>query len=1503
MKKFTALILCAMLNSLALFAQTNISGNISANATWTSAGSPYIITNSIEVSPGITLTVQSGVTVKFNAGVYLHVRGTMNASSATFTANGSTAKGFYDGIYVSYEYYETGNVNLTNCTVEYASNLYVRKGQLTLNSCIINNLSGTIRVSNLGTLNIDKTKISNTNFPITYYGSGMINPGTNLEFTNNTYNYVDIDFSEVNELFWLKNFGYPYYNDNSIQVRSAGTLKIDPGVDLQIANTEIQVYGKIKAVGTKTNPIKFDKTPGSSYWLGINIHNSAIDTACVLRNCIIRNANYNYYEWYNALEIENASPTIDSCRFVGNAYNLHIDGISKPVISNCYLGPSITTAGETFNIVLDMNANPVFVNDSIQFNNTEIRAVGLRAVNVTDDAHLKKLSFIGLNNISYCLYDNSTVLDTASLTIDPGVVIKCRNYNSMIIGNGVITGLGTALEPIIYTHIADDNWGNPSDSQNNGTQTINYSDGGRIALYSTAESRLENWKFNYIGYNSGNWGLYVKNSNVVKNCEIKNTYNGVWFTKSAKVTNNTFVNVPQYPIGYQLSTGTPDISGNTMTNVGYIGIQLDGVDNDSPTLKKMNFAGYTNLPYILTHQITIEPGNVMNIAPGVVLKFHSYWNSGIWVNGALKAIGTKNEKITFTSIRDDSAWGDTNNDGTGSVPGSDDWMGLVFTGTASDTENILRNCEIKYSGDAYNNGYTYAPIGIYDCRVLLDSVKVNFSARCGIGIFGNANPEIKDCAIQNIGWEPFYMDMFANPSFTGNSTLANVADIAIKLRPGVVSGTVPVRSFAGYNPITYVWYDNTLTVNDQLTIPAGLTFKGPGRWEIYGKLNIQGTALNPVVFTTVEDDAFGNPKDSQQNGQGSNNANGGYFVFYDASNDSSTIDHAIFRYSTTTPIQLNNASPTIKNCAFENSGQIGISLVGNSAPAIDNCAFNNIAYPFNTSLLTYPKSTTGNTISGTTGRGIRVNDETLTQDATLAKREFGGIGNIPYIFRNYTVGTGAKLTINPGVICKFNDYGYLDVRNGLMAVGGSTVDSVIVFTTDRDDFYGGDTYNNGDANGPWNNAWQGIYFYNEAIDANCVLKNCIVRYASYYNSRSAVNMDNASPTIQNCRFINGYNGIKCNNTSLPVISNCDFSGTDPNSGYAVQNLSTSNTVIATNCWWNSNTGPKHTSNPTGTGERVSDYVSFTPYLTQVVKPELGDVSVNGTINPYDASLILQYLVSNIVLTPKQMGVADVSGNKVVASYDASMILQYNVGLITGFEKSSPLKNAFVADNASVAFSDITLNAGKGTFTVPVLLSTEPGIKAMDMKFTYNPEHIRLVNIDAGKCSSAFSYAQSEKVGDGVIALSMASAYDLNLQQDKLYLEFALKNAQISESTVDLASGFVNETNLATVSPVTINSQKVATGLQSISLAAEPTITVLESAVCIGFGQPESVTNLSVQLTDITGKVIYSTLIKEPAPGVKNVFIPLAAIGAHPQGVYIIRLHSNEISTDKKVLIK
>lgn len=68
------------------FAQTNVSGGIYNNTTWTLANSPYILTGSVVIFPGKTLTIEPGVEVRVqgnstNTGnqLYLEVRGTLNA--------------------------------------------------------------------------------------------------------------------------------------------------------------------------------------------------------------------------------------------------------------------------------------------------------------------------------------------------------------------------------------------------------------------------------------------------------------------------------------------------------------------------------------------------------------------------------------------------------------------------------------------------------------------------------------------------------------------------------------------------------------------------------------------------------------------------------------------------------------------------------------------------------------------------------------------------------------------------------------------------------------------------------------------------------------------------------------------------------------------------------------------------------------------------------------------------------------------------------------------------------------------------------------------------------------------------------------------------------------------------------------------------------------------------------------------------------------------------------
>ena len=71
-----------------------------------------------------------------------------------------------------------------------------------------------------------------------------------------------------------------------------------------------------------------------------------------------------------------------------------------------------------------------------------------------------------------------------------------------------------------------------------------------------------------------------------------------------------------------------------------------------------------------------------------------------------------------------------------------------------------------------------------------------------------------------------------------------------------------------------------------------------------------------------------------------------------------------------------------------------------------------------------------------------------------------------------------------------------------------------------------------------------------------------------------------------------------------------------------------------------------------------------------VKLASGDISGNGNVTAYDASLAIQFIVGLITLSPKQQQAADVTGDETVSALDAAWILQYTVGLIVEFPVQS-----------------------------------------------------------------------------------------------------------------------------------------------------------------------------------------------------------------------------------------
>ena len=85
MKKLLYTILLTAI-SMSMYGQTNVSGGIFSNTTWTLANSPYIMTGPVVVFPNVTLTIEPGVVVKIeetssttSLQVYLELRGKLIA--------------------------------------------------------------------------------------------------------------------------------------------------------------------------------------------------------------------------------------------------------------------------------------------------------------------------------------------------------------------------------------------------------------------------------------------------------------------------------------------------------------------------------------------------------------------------------------------------------------------------------------------------------------------------------------------------------------------------------------------------------------------------------------------------------------------------------------------------------------------------------------------------------------------------------------------------------------------------------------------------------------------------------------------------------------------------------------------------------------------------------------------------------------------------------------------------------------------------------------------------------------------------------------------------------------------------------------------------------------------------------------------------------------------------------------------------------------------------------
>ncbi len=151
----------------------------------------------------------------------------------------------------------------------------------------------------------------------------------------------------------------------------------------------------------------------------------------------------------------------------------------------------------------------------------------------------------------------------------------------------------------------------------------------------------------------------------------------------------------------------------------------------------------TGCPYLLQN-VSVREGITLTIEPGVVLKGRKDGlygiNSRLLVYGSLVADGTPEAPIVFTSLKDDSVAGDTNEDGDTTAPSPGDWLGIEFAPVS--TGSVLANVEIRYSGgnyDCYPFGCPYvrsSSVYTESPDLIVVSSRIMASARDAIFIAG-----------------------------------------------------------------------------------------------------------------------------------------------------------------------------------------------------------------------------------------------------------------------------------------------------------------------------------------------------------------------------------------------------------------------------------------------------------------------------------------------------------------------------------------------------------------------------------------------------------------------------------------------------------------------------------------------------------------------------------------------------------------------------------------------
>jgi len=678
-----------------------------------------------------------------------------------------------------------------------------------------------------------------------------------------------------------------------------------------------------------------------------------------------------------------------------------------------------------------------------------------------------------IDNSPYVLTGNVQIQSGATLTIDPGVEVHSNgNYYIHVAGGGNMVVNGTAGNMVTFRHATattPNSWGGLYVAQS-GNLTINYA----------------NIKHASTGIKSERGTLSVSDS------LIENNHVGIevfGYQASVTTARNTFNSNSYLPIVINPDVGTvslgqgvdADILGSGATKNGYNAIGMSysrTVEYDCPsdicTIPQRTFAGIANIPYLFWNSFELQY-DTLSIDPGVIIKFRGSLLR--FTNNAKMTInGTVGNEAIFTSHKDDTYGGDTNNDGT-TIPARGDWGGFVFSTSKTFTIN---GAKILYANAIESNSYGY----INATDSLLSDISTPFRLDSYSSLTTARN------TFQNIYDVPIYMtpNSVFNPGQGADADIfgSNIPIKAIGLLPNssCPAGTCTLSSkiFAGITNIPYYIPGELWWTNHMYKFNPGLIikFKVNGSIVLNANASVQlnGDITDNIYLTSIKDDSIGG--DTNSDGTATTPLKGDYRGFDCRGGGSADIKFTNITYAGSSIYgQINSVSITDSNFNQVNYAvyiENHISTLSTARNTFSNLTVTPIAI---SPSVTYTTGTGADVDILGSNIGIRAitllgSNTCPAGGCTVKQLNFAGISNIPYLMPGEIWWWTHLYKVDPGVIIKFNVGASLNFSNNASLQLNGTSSNNIYITSIRDDSIGGDTNNDGNATAPQKANYHGI---------------------------------------------------------------------------------------------------------------------------------------------------------------------------------------------------------------------------------------------------------------------------------------------------------------------------------------------------------------------------------------------------------------------------------------------